>query len=323
MKAAVTKNGLKKLVAQPNKMAHQHPHNQSHPNLKGRNLLISIVLNIIITVAQAVGGIVSGSLSLLSDALHNFTDVVSLLISYIADRFSKRAASFDKTFGYKRAEIIAAFVNSASLIVVAFYLIFEAANRFLDPQVIESEIVIWLALLGIIANGFSVLLLRKNSKNNMNIRSAYLHLLTDMAASIAVLVGGILMLYFQWWWIDSVLTFAIAIYLIFMGYDLLKKSFKVLMLFTPSAIQIEEITATALQLEKVKSMHHIHIWQLNEDEIHLEAHLEFKDDLKISEFDATLQHLEALLFQKFGINHVNIQPEFNKKEKSKDIIVQD
>lgn len=304
-------------------MAHQHPHNHAHSNLKGRNLLISIVLNIIITVAQAVGGIVSGSLSLLSDALHNFTDVVSLLISYIADQFSKRAACFDKTFGYKRAEIIAAFVNSATLIVVAFYLIFEAVHRFLNPQAIESEIVIWLALLGIAANGFSVLLLRKNAKENMNMRSAYLHLFTDMAASIAVLVGGLLMLYFQWWWIDSALTLAIAVYLIFMGYDLLKKSFNVLMLFTPSEIQVEEITAAAMQLEKVKSMHHIHIWQLNEDEVHLEAHLEFKDDLKISEFDETLQHLEAMLFHKFGINHVNIQPEFNKKEKSKDIIVQD
>lgn len=121
------------------------PHNKenhSHPDLKGRKLLLSIFLNVIITVAQAIGGVFSGSLSLLSDALHNFSDVLSLLISYVADRYSKKSASFDKTFGYKRAEIIAAFVNAATLVVVALYLIYESIFRFISPEPIASEIVI-------------------------------------------------------------------------------------------------------------------------------------------------------------------------------------
>ena len=167
-------------------MGHNHPHSHNHDHIRGRNLLLSIGLNILITVAQIIGGLISGSLSLLSDALHNFSDVISLIVSYIADRYAKKAASFDKTFGYKRAEIIAAFVNAATLLIVAIYLIYEAVLRFLDPQEIESGLVIWLALLGILANGFSVLLLRKNSRENMNMRSAYLHLLTDMSASVAV-----------------------------------------------------------------------------------------------------------------------------------------
>ena len=112
-------------------MEHSHSHSHNHDDLKGRNLLISIVLNIIITVAQAIGGIISGSLSLLSDALHNFSDVISLIVSYIANSYSKKEASFDKTFGYKRAEIIAAFVNAATLIIVAVYLVYEAVLRFL------------------------------------------------------------------------------------------------------------------------------------------------------------------------------------------------
>ena len=284
--------------------------------------MIAIVLNIIITVAQVIGGIISGSLSLLSDALHNFSDVVSLIISYIADSYSKREASFNKTFGYKRAEIIAAFVNAASLLVIAIYLIVEAVERFFNPQTIESGLVIWLALIAIAANGFSVLLLRKNAKDNMNMRSAYLHLFTDMSASVAVLIGGLLMRYFGWYWVDSTLTVLIALYLIYMGYDLLKSSFKVLMLFTPDDINLKELRARISEDAAIKNVHHVHIWQLNEQEIHLEAHVDFYEDLSLSQFDRILDSMEFILKEEYGINHVNIQPEYQKDD-AKDIIVQD
>ena len=303
-------------------MGHKHEHNHSHPDLKGRNLLISIVLNIVITVSQVIGGVISGSLSLLSDALHNFSDVLSLIVSYVADKYSKKEASISKTFGYKRAEIIAAFVNAASLLIVAVYLIYEAIIRFFNPQTIESGIVIWLALLGIVANGFSVLILRKDAKDNMNMRSAYLHLFTDMSASVAVLIGGLLMKYFSWFWVDSVLTVLIAIYLLFMGYDLLKKSFKVLMLFTPDDLNLEKISATIIAFPEIKNAHHMHVWQLNEKETHLEAHIEFNKDITISQFDEVSEKIEKLLFKEYGINHVNLQPEYNKDD-PKDIVVQD
>ncbi|WP_115122171.1 cation diffusion facilitator family transporter [Marinirhabdus gelatinilytica] len=304
-------------------MAQNHSHHEhSHQDLKGRNLLLSIGLNIIITVAQIIGGLISGSLSLLSDALHNFSDVLSLIVSYIADKFSKKAASFDKTFGYKRAEIIAAFVNAATLLIVAVYLIYEAVLRFMNPQEIESGLVIWLAILGIAANGFSVLLLKKDSKENMNMRSAYLHLLTDMSASVAVLIGGLLMKYFGWFWVDSVLTVLIAIYLLFMGYDLLKSSFKILMLFTPDDIRLEELREAISEAPEIKNVHHMHIWQLNENETHLEAHIDFHEDITLSRFDTILDQVEKRLYKDFGINHVNIQPEY-KKDDAKDVIVQD
>lgn len=303
-------------------MAHSHSHNHHTHDTKGRNLFISILLNIIITVAQVIGGILSGSLSLLSDALHNFSDVLSLIVSYIANRYSKKKASFDKTFGYKRAEIIAAFVNASSLIIVALYLIYEAIVRFIHPQEIESGLVIWLALLGIIANGFSVLLLKKDSKDNMNMRSAYLHLLTDMSASVAVLIGGLLMKYFNWFWVDSVLTLLIAFYLIVMGYDLLKNSFRVLMLFSPEDVDLKEIREAISAFPEIKNVHHMHIWQLNEKENHLEAHIDFYEDITLSQFDEILNKVEEVLYHQFGINHVNIQPEYQKDD-AKDIIVQD
>lgn len=306
-------------------MGHAHDHHghaHSHPKVEGKNLVISIFLNILITVSQVIGGVISGSLSLLSDALHNFSDVLSLIISYIANVLSKKKASANKTFGYKRAEIIAAFVNSAALIVVAIILVKEAIERFMAPEPVESNLVIWLSLLGIAANGFSVFLLKKDADSNMNMKSAYLHLLTDMMASVAVLIGGLLMKFYQLYWVDPALTFAIAIYLIYMGYDLLKDSTRVLMLFTPNTIQVQQIVDTICKIDNIKNVHHVHVWQLNEDEVHLEAHIDFTSDIRISEFDEILEQIEEEVYHKHGINHVNIQPEFGKCD-SKKIIVQD
>ena len=274
-------------------MGHQHSnnHSHSHNDLKGRNLFISILLNILITVAQVIGGIFSGSLALLSDALHNFSDVISLVVSFIANK-------------------------------LAILLIIEAVKRFQNPEEIESNLVIWLSLLGIIANGLSVLLLKKDSEANMNMKSAYLHLLTDMMASVAVLIGGLLMKYYQVYWVDSVLTFIIGLYLIWMGFDLLKNSTKLLMLFTPDTIPIKKIVEEINGFETIKNVHHVHVWQLNEAEIHLEAHIDFNKNITLSEFDIILHEIEHLVFHKYDINHVNIQPEFGKDD-AKDVIVQD
>ncbi|AEH00850.1 cation diffusion facilitator family transporter [Lacinutrix sp. 5H-3-7-4] len=299
-----------------------HNHSHKHNDLKGRNLLISIFLNILITAAQVVGGLLSGSLALLSDALHNFSDVISLIISYIANKLSKKEASLQRTFGYKRAEILAAFINASTLIIVAVLLIIEAVKRFKKPESIESNLVIWLSIVAILGNGFSVLLLKKDSNSNMNMRSAYLHLLTDLMASIAVLIGGLLMYYYQFFWVDSALTFIIALYLIWMGFDLLKSSTKVLMLFTPDTIPVEEIVKEINTFKSIKNVHHIHVWQLNEDETHFEAHVDFEQNITLTEFDVILSKIEKLLFEKFKINHVNIQPEFGKDD-IKDVIVQD
>ncbi|WP_412559581.1 cation diffusion facilitator family transporter [Winogradskyella sp. MIT101101] len=304
-------------------MGHSHAHKHSHNHdLNGRNLFISILLNIVITVAQVVGGLISGSLALLSDALHNLSDVVSLIISLIANKLVRQKASLKRTFGYKRAEILAAFINAATLIIIAILLIFEAVERFKNPQQIESNLVIWLSVIAIIGNGFSVLLLKKNAGDNMNMKSAYLHLLTDMMASVAVLVGGLLMKFYQIWWIDSVLTFAISIYLIVMGWNLLKDSFRVLMLFTPESTSVDAIVKDIQTIDTIKNVHHVHIWQLNEEEIHLEAHIDFNKNITLSEFDTILDEIEELVYHKYEINHINIQPEFGKCD-AKDVIVQD
>jgi len=296
---------------------HIHKH-----EVKSKNLVYSILLNLLITIAQIIGGIISGSLALISDALHNFSDVLSLVFSLVANKLSRRKASIDQTFGYKRAELIAAFVNASTLVIVAFILVYGAINRFFNPHPIQSGLVIWLALLGILVNGFSVLLLQKDAAHNINMKSAYLHLLTDMMASVAVLVGGLLMKFYGWFWVDSVMTIAIAIYLIVVGVKLLITSTKMLMLFTPDYIDIKEIVREVHKISGVNKLHHIHVWHLNDEELHLEAHLDCSEDIKMSEFNNLLHEVEQTLFHKFHINHINIQPEF-KKEDPKDFIVQD
>lgn len=295
---------------------------QLKPKITGRSLLFSIILNIGITAAQVVGGLISGSLSLLSDALHNFSDVLSLMVSFFANRISKKEASIQKTFGFKRAEIMAAFINAFSLIVIAIILIIEAIKRFQTPQQIDTGVVIILSLIAIFGNGLSVLLLKKDSKVNMNMRSAYLHLITDLLASVAVLLGGLLMKFYKIFWIDSILTFIIAVYLIIVGFDLFKKSFNILMLYTPEDIEIKEIVSIVNALPKVKSLHHVHIWQLNEEETHLEAHIDFNSNITIFEFGEILYTIEVILQEKFKINHVTLQPEYENMD-DKDIIVQD
>jgi cobalt-zinc-cadmium efflux system protein len=305
-----------------NHQGHNHSHHHHH-QVEGKNLLFSIFLNIVITVAQVIGGILSGSLALLSDALHNFSDVLSLVFSYVAHKLSRKKASVNQTFGYKRAELIAAFVNAMTLIIVALFLVYEAAERFFNPQVIEFGLVIWLSILGIVMNGLSVLLLKNDADKNLNMKSAYLHLFTDMLASVAVLIGGILMKYFQWFWVDSVMTLVIAIYLIIVGFDLLKKSIHMLMLFTPSHININNIIEAVHKISGVSKLHHIHVWYLNEEELHLEAHLDCSEDMKMSEFNVLLDKVEQVLLDEFHINHINIQPEYRKEEDSKDFIVQD
>jgi cobalt-zinc-cadmium efflux system protein len=290
--------------------------------VKSSNLIFSIILNAVITIAQVFGGILSGSLALISDALHNFSDVLSLIFSLVAHKLSRRKASVNQTFGFKRAELIAAFINAATLIIVAFILIYHAILKLKDPEIIDSDLVIWMALLGIVVNGFSVLLLKKDATHNLNMKSAYLHLLTDMMASVAVLTGGLLMKYYEIFWVDSILTLLIAVYLIVVGTDLFLKSTKMLMLFTPDFIDLKELIREVHQIKGVRKLHHIHVWHLNEEELHLEAHLDCEEDLSLSQFNDLLLEIEELLYAKFSINHVNIQPEFQKMD-PKDFIVQD
>lgn len=290
-----------------------------HQAPSGKNLGFTILLNIIITVAQAIGGVISGSMALISDATHNFSDVLSLIISYIAHRLSKKDATEKQTFGHRRSEIIAAFFNSTSLIVLSFFILYEAVSRLLSSEnIIDAEWVIYLALLSIVVNGLSVLLIKKDAKSNMNMRSAYLHLFSDMLTSIAVLLGGLAMMFFQWYWVDSVFSIIIAIYLLYLSWDIFKTSIRILMQYTPKGIHLTKIVEELEQVDGVENIHHVHVWQLNDHDIMLESHVDLKEDLPISAFEEIGCQLEKVL-RKHHISHANFQPEYGVKD-CKDII---
>ena len=288
-------------------MSKEHHHH--HIITSGKNLILPIILNIGITVAQIIGGLVSGSMALLSDAAHNFSDVLALIFSYIAAKLMGRERTLKETFGYKRAGIFAAFINAATLMIIATILVQEAIERLMNPRPIEGEIVIYLAALGILFNGVSALLVKKGAETDINMRSAYLHLFTDMLTSIAVLIGGFAIKYFGFYWVDGVLTIIISIYLIFSSWTIFYDSVRIFMQFTPAQISIEDIANEITLIQGVKNIHHVHAWKLDDHEMMFEGHLDLEADYTISQFEIILEEVGTIL-QRSDIHHFNIQPEW-------------
>ena len=282
--------------------------NHNH-EVSGKNLGVAVLLNAGITVAQAIGGIISGSMALLSDAAHNFSDVLSMVISYLANRLSKREATEKQTFGFRRSEILAAFINSATLIIISVIILFEAIQRLITPVPISANLVIWLALAGILVNGVSVLFIRNDSHANMNMKSVYLHLLGDMLTSFAVLLGGFAMKYLQWFWTDSVFSMAIAVYLLYMSWGIFRSSLRIIMQFTPEEIDIHKIVKEIEAVRGVNNAHHVHVWQINEHDLMFEAHIDVSEDVRVSDFGEILSRIREVL-HRHDIDHSTIQPEF-------------
>jgi cobalt-zinc-cadmium efflux system protein len=290
-------------------MEHHHHHHDS--DISGGKLLFSVILNLVITVAQFIGGILSGSLALLSDALHNFSDVMSLIISYYAHRLSHRPQNIRQTFGFKRAEILAALFNASVLIAVSLYLIFESIQRFITPQAVESIWVMGLAALGIVVNGLSAWLLHRDAGNNLNIRSAYLHLMGDLMTSFAVLAGGVMIYFYGLYWIDPLLSLLISFYLIRSSYGIIRESGGMLMQFSPDHVSVDVIVEKVKMFKSIESIHHIHLWQLDDETVFLEARLNFYEDLTLSATGCILHDLTHVL-EDIGVSHTTFQCEVGK-----------
>jgi cobalt-zinc-cadmium efflux system protein len=270
-----------------------------------------MLLNFVITVVQIAGGIVSGSLALISDALHNFSDGIAVILSYIAIKLKQKDNSQRHTFGLKRAEIIAAVINSVVLIIIYFFLFYEAIARFLKPRKIEAITMTIVALIGLIANVIGTLLLKRDSKNSINIRSSYIHLLGDSVSSVAVILGGIAIVVWNVIWIDPLLTIIIGIYIIKESYDILGEAIHVLMEGAPADFSLDEIKNVVENFSEVNDIHHIHIWTVGDNDIHFEAHVNVSD-MKISASDKLRDKIEQLLESKFEIHHITLQFECNQ-----------
>src|SRR5690606_2451264 len=202
--------------------------------------------------------------ALISDAIHNLSDSVSVILAWLAQVLSRKPTTLKSTFGYKRAEILAAFINSVALIAISIYLIFEAVKRLLHPEPVDPKWMFWLGLLGLVANGISVLVLEREKNKNINIKAAYLHLLGDALTSLAVIAGAVLIWFFNIVWVDALVTILIGIYLLVHTWKLLKESVTILMQMAPAELDIQKIETRLMQVEGLKNVHHIHVWNLTD-----------------------------------------------------------
>jgi len=280
-------------------------------NNKESRLIISAGLNLATTLAQIIGGIISGSLSLISDALHNLSDTVALVISLFAVRLAKRKNTEAQTFGYKRAEILAALFNACVLVVVSVFLFKEAIVRFSHPHPINSVLMLSVASVGLIANIISVFLLKAHAHEDLNIRAAYIHLFSDFLSSIAVIIGALAILISKAYWIDPALTILIGVYVLKEGYKIIEESTHILMQHVPKGINLRAIQEQIEGIDGVKDIHHAHLWAVTERDIHFEAHINVSRDMPVSETCVLVEQVEDALKKQFAITHVTLQIEFN------------
>lgn len=283
---------------------HHHPHHDDPSRVSEQRLWWAVGANILLTLAQMIGGVFSGSLSLIADALHNFSDAASLVIALVAIRIGRNPPDSFKTFGYKRAETIAALINLTTLIIIGLYLCYQALMRFFHPEPIAGWIIVIVAGIALGIDIFTAALTYSQSRNSMNIKAVFLHNLSDALTSAAVIIGGTLIVLYGWLWTDAVLTLLIAGYVLYHGFHALPKTIHLLMEGTPENINIQDVIVAMESHVDVKNVHHMHIWQLDEQRTALEAHVIINDEGCMDEIKKQLKHL---LKDCFAIDHSTLE----------------
>lgn len=272
----------------------------------GFRLLITLMLNFIIPVIQLIGGVYANSMSLISDATHNFSDFIAVLISYVGYRVGQRGASAKHTFGYWRAEIMAALLNVAILVGASVYIVYEASQRLFNPEPVTGLVVVWIAGVGVIGNGFSAWLLHKDAKHSLNIKGAFLHMVGDLLTSVAVLVGGMVLIFKPWYWLDPVLSLLIVYFILKNCWGILKEAGGILMNATPAGIDIEEVKETLEQISGVCGVHYLHAWNLSSSSIAFSCHIVVSDQ-PVSQTETLARTIRETLLNRFGIDHPVLQ----------------
>jgi len=281
-------------------------HHVDMEETSGTRLLITLVLNLIIPVIQIIGGTIANSMALISDATHNFSDFTAILISYIAYRIGNKGATPQNTFGYRRAEIMAALLNVMILSGASIFILYGAFKRLSTPEIVSGEIVIWAAAVGILGNGFSAWLLHRDSKHNLNVRGAFLHMLGDFLTSVVVLVSGVVLIFYPWYWLDPLLSILIVLFILKNCWSILKSSTMILMNATPDNIDLNKIQSYLSDIKGITSAHHLHAWRLSSSGIAFSCHLVVSDQL-LSQTEKLSEHIRHLLFHEFGIDHPVLQ----------------
>lgn len=283
-------------------MAHHHHH---HGNTTGWVLRASLVATLGFTALEIVAGLRADSLALLSDAGHNFTDALALLLAAIGMYLQSKPADKTKTFGYQRAGVIAAFLNAATLLIIALVIFWEAMGRLLHPQKVNEGVMIWVAAGALVLNGVIMLGLHSGQKGDINIRAAFIHMMGDALGAVAIIAGGFIIRYTGWFYVDPILSMALGALIIYTAWDIIRESLNILLEGLPRGMELRRVTESMNDIEGVLDVHDLHIWSLGSSSHALSSHV-LIEDMPPSESDCILKRINDVV-RGFGIHHTTIQ----------------
>ncbi|MDF1671240.1 MAG: cation diffusion facilitator family transporter [Roseovarius sp.] len=287
-------------------MPHDHGHAHIDPASGDRRVSIAIWANALLTVAQIVGGIFAGSLALIADALHNFSDMASLVIAFAARKIARRPADERMTFGYSRIEVVAALINYTTLILVGVYLIYEGGMRMIEPTEVAGWTVVILGSVALVVDTLTALLTYSMQKGSVNIRALFLHNLSDALASVAVIIGGSLILLYDMWWVDPAITIGIALYILYLAVTEIGGPVRTLMLGSPPNIDGKEVVEAVRAIDGVENLHHVHLWQMQEHQAALDCHVVLEDE-RLGDIELIKSQIKAVIAEAFDIQHSTLE----------------
>ncbi|WP_415183606.1 cation diffusion facilitator family transporter [Phaeovulum sp.] len=293
---------------------HHHPgHTSAHRHTHGlsaasgdRRVAFAVAVNIALTVAQIIGGLIAGSMALIADGVHNFSDAMSLVLAFGARKLARRGADARMSYGWARAEIVAALINYVTLVIISLWLAVEAIGRLASPPEVAGWIVVWLAGLALAIDLATAALTWRLSKDSMNIRAAFLHNLADAGASVAVIVGGALILLYDWRLVDPLLTLGISAFILWHVAAELMPVLRILMLGAPDGLTAASVEACILGVRGVEGVHHLHLWQIDEARNAVSAHLVLAEG---ADFAEAIRAAKTVLAEELGLTHATFEVE--------------
>lgn len=293
-------------------MLHSHGHAPVGAHAGDRRVSIAIWANAGLTAAQIVGGILSGSLALIADALHNLSDMASLVIAFVARKIARRPADARMTFGYGRAELVAALINYTTLILLGLYLVYKGVLRLLDPPEVQGWTVVILGGVALAVDALTAALTWSMQTHSVNIRALFLHNLSDALASVAVVVGGALIALHELTWVDPAITIGIALYILHLALTEIGSPIRTLMLGSPPDIDAEAVIGAIRGVEGVADLHHMHLWQMQEHAAALDCHV-VVEAAAWHRLETLKQEIKAKLETGFGIAHSSLEFEHEER----------
>jgi cobalt-zinc-cadmium efflux system protein len=285
----------------------EHEHKHGYKNTERKKLLLTIIITAVVMVVEIVGGIISKSLALISDAGHMFTHSFALLVSFLAIIYAMKKPTLEKSFGFYRVEIIAALLNGIGLLVISGFIFWEAYKRILNPQHINVIEMIIIAIIGLMANIASAFILAGSSKESLNVKSAFFHMIGDTASSVAIVIGAVIIYFTGFYLIDPVFSILICIAILYWAFILIRDSIHILMETTPRGMDVEKLKEELIkEVDKVEDVHDIHIWQITDSIYNMTAHV-VTDNVNIQETSSILEKINDFLAEKYQIGHLVIQ----------------